>query len=710
MIVDAPHRRKVHRLFCLYTTTAPGSHVRPGSYAGEFFPLDRFDGHFRAALAATPQVVVYKSHDPGSLELPRSLSCQIVSLASVLFSVPNTGYVLALILDLTGRIDKLHDLLATTCFDRFAIRIGGHDLMAATIADAPRSSKEVLQAATLGRDVLQILAVSADEATAFLVDTRTYQVLRRANRATGTIFRRCGVPYSLATREPVTFRPNLDLLLKLIYRADTGHRRDQHSLWFPTELNRPVGSVAAHARGVTVISGAAEHVEHAALLTAVQLVASLTRLRQIRLRVQEALRFIRDRNWMTIQLETRRSLVARLLEELSALELDLSFGVEPFVDPLLIPDIVVDSYHQSIRDALGIKASLAAVSTMVERLSAAVRAQEQQLAAVERARSASRHTRNTTALGYISTVAVPLGLVFAFFSIATTDIDRSTSLVDIGRYRWFYLFIAVVLLVGIVLWLALFGASFMRMRRASRHTLRRHYISAHRGGTEDVQPNTLEAYRQSVSMEADYVEFDVRRTGDGRLVVFHDEHAPSGEPVASMTLGDLRVQVGHDIPEIEQVMDSVRGLSVCQIDLKEVGYEQDVVKRALDIVGPGGFIITTLEDQSVRAIKDSFPEVRVGLSLGRDMSGSSLIQTIRVRMTELFPARRVRACRADFLSIHKQLALLTGLRFCARRSLGAFVWTVNDDKELLRMLHDDRVECVITDRPGRAQLLREAGG
>jgi glycerophosphoryl diester phosphodiesterase len=47
-------------------------------------------------------------------------------------------------------------------------------------------------------------------------------------------------------------------------------------------------------------------------------------------------------------------------------------------------------------------------------------------------------------------------------------------------------------------------------------------IAAHRGDHVIYPENTLEAYRQAIKNEADYVEIDLRTTKDGELVSMHD--------------------------------------------------------------------------------------------------------------------------------------------------------------------------------------------
>ena len=54
-------------------------------------------------------------------------------------------------------------------------------------------------------------------------------------------------------------------------------------------------------------------------------------------------------------------------------------------------------------------------------------------------------------------------------------------------------------------------------------------ISAHKGGSERAEPATYEAYEHVLTSGAEYAEFDIRRTGDGTLVVHHDTRPGPGQ-------------------------------------------------------------------------------------------------------------------------------------------------------------------------------------
>jgi glycerophosphoryl diester phosphodiesterase len=98
--------------------------------------------------------------------------------------------------------------------------------------------------------------------------------------------------------------------------------------------------------------------------------------------------------------------------------------------------------------------------------------------------------------------------------------------------------------------------------------------------------------------------------------------------------------------------------------------------------------------------------VRVGLSIGDDVSGLAPWLKLRMRLSELFPRARLERSGADFVAVHQQLADLSMLRYCVRHRLAAWVWTVDDEPGIARYLADPRVTTLITNHPDVAIRLR----
>jgi glycerophosphoryl diester phosphodiesterase len=211
--------------------------------------------------------------------------------------------------------------------------------------------------------------------------------------------------------------------------------------------------------------------------------------------------------------------------------------------------------------------------------------------------------------------------------------------------------------------------------------LRRPLIDAHRGSPD--------GFERAFAAGYDYVEFDIRRSPGGRLVVQHDPHT------------------SEDALRLEQLLEmAASSPSGLHADLKEPGCESETVRTLFARgFGPDRFVVTC-DDPEVRAVKDEFPEVQAGLSLGEDLEGVPPWRRARVRLSELFPDRRVRACGADFVAVDYRLAAYSVLRYCARAGIPAWVWTVDDEAQIRRFLGDPRVAVLITNYPDLARSLK----
>jgi glycerophosphoryl diester phosphodiesterase len=206
-----------------------------------------------------------------------------------------------------------------------------------------------------------------------------------------------------------------------------------------------------------------------------------------------------------------------------------------------------------------------------------------------------------------------------------------------------------------------------------------------------------------VEIGAEYVEFDIRRSADGELVVYHDERANhTGPPLVELSYAELCRLTKYDVPKVGEVMKLIAGKAIGHLDLKETGYENQVISLAVDTLGGGSFVATSLEDISIAQIKKSFPKVRTALSLGRDLNESPFRQKVAVRRSELFPMRRIRESGADWVAVNYKLARLGVLAQCAKHGIGAMVWTVNDSEMIRNLLADPRVNVLITDKPQEA--------
>lgn len=140
-------------------------------------------------------------------------------------------------------------------------------------------------------------------------------------------------------------------------------------------------------------------------------------------------------------------------------------------------------------------------------------------------------------------------------------------------------------------------------------------LCAHRGAMSTFPENTLQAFQEAIRLGAEMIEFDVRLTSDGALVVMHDatvERTTNGTgKVADLTLEQvLQLDagswkgpefVGLQVPLFEEVLDIMPRDIWLNIHIKG---GEEVGRRVAEIV-----VASDRTHQSVLAVEE---EARLG--------------------------------------------------------------------------------------------------
>jgi glycerophosphoryl diester phosphodiesterase len=220
------------------------------------------------------------------------------------------------------------------------------------------------------------------------------------------------------------------------------------------------------------------------------------------------------------------------------------------------------------------------------------------------------------------------------------------------------------------------------------------WVIAHRGGPPaGVPENSLEAFAGALAAGADMVELDVRRSADGRLVVIHDGSA-AGLAVRRASLAALRSASGRELVELRAVAEFAAGRIGLDVELKETGYEHEVI-GALEPARAQGrpLMVTSFRDAALRRVRRLDAEMETGLLLAR---GSARLP------------RRLRASGARYV-----LPPVTGLRrgvldAAAAAGVPVIPWTVNAPADLELAFGHEAVAGVITDLPELGLQVRAA--
>jgi glycerophosphoryl diester phosphodiesterase len=217
-------------------------------------------------------------------------------------------------------------------------------------------------------------------------------------------------------------------------------------------------------------------------------------------------------------------------------------------------------------------------------------------------------------------------------------------------------------------------------------------VIAHRGvwGT-GVPENSLAAFERAIDLGADMIEFDVRRTRDRELIVFHDAEL-AGAPVASLTRSEIEELAGVLPPLLEEALELTRGRIALDVELKEDGYVDELADLLSGFAASGGdLIVTSFVDRVLARLTELTPQLSRGLVLSVSTEGAP---------------ERANACGATVVLAKMQLVDEATLAEISDAGLTVIVWDFMAS-EHAALLSDTRVSGVITDDvPGALAVIR----
>jgi glycerophosphoryl diester phosphodiesterase len=228
---------------------------------------------------------------------------------------------------------------------------------------------------------------------------------------------------------------------------------------------------------------------------------------------------------------------------------------------------------------------------------------------------------------------------------------------------------------------------------------------AHRGASGSYPENTRIAIEKALEARADMVELDCQLSGDGHIVIFHDERlvriTGTGGAVNRMPLEQLkRLDMGawrqksfkgEQMLTLEEVVTVLDGQADLCLDIKHYwGSPPGIELKLLFVLSHYDYldrtIFSSFDYGCLRRVRELAPEARVGVIYGAENRENPFVVAEEVE--------------AASLHVQKELATRELLQKTLALDIDAFVWTVNEVREMTNFTSLG-VQGIITDFPER---------
>jgi glycerophosphoryl diester phosphodiesterase len=153
------------------------------------------------------------------------------------------------------------------------------------------------------------------------------------------------------------------------------------------------------------------------------------------------------------------------------------------------------------------------------------------------------------------------------------------------------------------------------LKPATRENAARIVRIGHRGAAGRAPENTLAAIRAGISQGVDFVELDVQRARDGRLVIIHDssvDRTTNGSGgVSDLTWAELQqLDAGHGerVPSVEAALAEASGRTGVMLEIKTPGIGPELYRVVQASAFPGPVLYASFLHAEILAIRQLDPQ------------------------------------------------------------------------------------------------------
>jgi len=201
------------------------------------------------------------------------------------------------------------------------------------------------------------------------------------------------------------------------------------------------------------------------------------------------------------------------------------------------------------------------------------------------------------------------------------------------------------------------------------------FFIGHRGTRIDYDENTLDAFEIALKSGANYIEFDVRKTIDNELVIFHDSKVDR----ITNTLGYLEnfryseiarmhfKLTDSRVPTLDEVLKRFKKRIKFIIELKSENIKENVLKTINTHALLKDCIISGRDLHDLELIKQDYPEnyVCYNITKGEGLNLEDFMKQGKNRSLNFMP---------DLINLHSKKITKEFIEICHKNDILALSW------------------------------------
>jgi glycerophosphoryl diester phosphodiesterase len=216
-------------------------------------------------------------------------------------------------------------------------------------------------------------------------------------------------------------------------------------------------------------------------------------------------------------------------------------------------------------------------------------------------------------------------------------------------------------------------------------------IIAHRGDSSRALENSLEAVRLALSVPADMIEIDIRKSADDVLYVMHDKETGRTchgnvniEQATSAEIAKIRLRNGEPIPTLDDVFKLVAGKAGLNVEIKSEGAGAAFAKHFFLYRYSGYVLVSSFKE----------PEVQAARAVTPDLPASLIFDEFTTRDVPAYKAKGY-----ELISLRKRTLTRKLVNACHEQGIKVYVWTVDAEEEMNKLVSWG-VDGIYSNKPG----------